>query len=212
MALAHVDSPGSYRRVRGGVLLAVHVPMSMVVNGGRQVAGVGVGVGGVGAVGWPEMAEPVLGPPALSDEQGWWTSEFGRIAELHGLLVGQQKVLSLDSKKSRAAARSRLRKKAVEAEVKMTATELNDLAEDDPTVRDSDERAVIVEMLTSSSTCSVGRTPPADLPGTCQWHSGSPAYLVRTVVRGTNLKGANANEDTAWPDGFDPTAAGVIFD
>ncbi len=88
-----------------------------------------------------------MGPPALSDEQGWWTSEFGRIAELHGLLTGQQKVLSLDSKKTRAAARSRLRKKAVEAEVKMTATELNDLAEDDPAVRDSDERAVIVEML-----------------------------------------------------------------
>jgi len=29
---------------------------------------------------------------------------------------------------------------------------------------------------------------------------------------GVDLKGAKANEDTVWPEGFDPVAAGVIFD
>jgi hypothetical protein len=27
-----------------------------------------------------------------------------------------------------------------------------------------------------------------------------------------DLSGAKANEDTLWPEGFDPVAAGVIFD
>ena len=41
-------------------------------------------------------------------------------------------------------------------------------------------------------------------------------------LEGANLEGANltkadlsrakANEDTVWPEGFDPVAAGVIFD
>jgi len=29
---------------------------------------------------------------------------------------------------------------------------------------------------------------------------------------GADLSGAIANEDTIWPDGFNPVAAGVIFD
>jgi len=31
-------------------------------------------------------------------------------------------------------------------------------------------------------------------------------------LQGANLRGAKANEDTVWPEGFDPVAAGVIFD
>ena len=31
-------------------------------------------------------------------------------------------------------------------------------------------------------------------------------------LRGVNLDRAKADEDTTWPDGFDPVAAGVIFD
>jgi hypothetical protein len=27
-----------------------------------------------------------------------------------------------------------------------------------------------------------------------------------------NLEGVRANKDTTWPDGFDPVAAGVIFE
>ena len=32
------------------------------------------------------------------------------------------------------------------------------------------------------------------------------------IKPGAYLKGAIANEDTIWPEGFDPEAAGVIFD
>jgi hypothetical protein len=31
-------------------------------------------------------------------------------------------------------------------------------------------------------------------------------------LNGAGLEGAKANEDTIWPEGFDPVAAGVIFD
>ena len=31
-------------------------------------------------------------------------------------------------------------------------------------------------------------------------------------LRGANLRGAVADEDTFWPEGFDPEAAGVIFE
>ena len=31
-------------------------------------------------------------------------------------------------------------------------------------------------------------------------------------LEGANLEGAKANKNTVWPDGFDPAAAGVIFD
>jgi hypothetical protein len=27
-----------------------------------------------------------------------------------------------------------------------------------------------------------------------------------------NLEGVRANKDTIWPDGFDPVAAGVVFE
>jgi uncharacterized protein YjbI with pentapeptide repeats len=45
----------------------------------------------------------------------------------------------------------------------------------------------------------------------------SGASLKGTNLREQNLStarliGAKANEDTTWPDGFDPVAAGVIFD
>ena len=43
------------------------------------------------------------------------------------------------------------------------------------------------------------------------------ADLTRANLRGANLtrahlEGASADEDTIWPDGFDPEAAGVIFE
>ena len=38
------------------------------------------------------------------------------------------------------------------------------------------------------------------------------ANLTRANLKGANLKGAIANEDTRWPEGFDPVAAGVIFE
>ena len=41
------------------------------------------------------------------------------------------------------------------------------------------------------------------------------AVMVRAVTssgQGANLDEAKTDEDTIWPDGFDPKAAGVIFD
>ena len=45
--------------------------------------------------------------------------------------------------------------------------------------------------------------PEADLRG---------ANLIGADLRGANLRGAVADEDTFWPERFDPKAAGVIFD
>ncbi len=38
------------------------------------------------------------------------------------------------------------------------------------------------------------------------------ANLTRANLFGADLRWAIANEDTSWPEGFDPEAAGVIFD
>jgi uncharacterized protein YjbI with pentapeptide repeats len=43
------------------------------------------------------------------------------------------------------------------------------------------------------------------------------AFLTGANLTGANLGGAflyraKANEDTTWPEGFDPVAAGVIFE
>ena len=38
------------------------------------------------------------------------------------------------------------------------------------------------------------------------------AGLSLAHLEGANLEGAKANASTIWPDGFDPVAAGVIFD
>jgi len=38
------------------------------------------------------------------------------------------------------------------------------------------------------------------------------ASLRGANLEGANLEGATANEDTSWPQGFDPVAAGVIID
>ena len=38
------------------------------------------------------------------------------------------------------------------------------------------------------------------------------ANLQGVNLKGANLVGAKANEDTVWPEGFDPVAAGVTFE
>ena len=38
------------------------------------------------------------------------------------------------------------------------------------------------------------------------------ANLYQAGLPGANFYEAEANECTTWPDGFDPAAAGVIFD
>ena len=37
------------------------------------------------------------------------------------------------------------------------------------------------------------------------------ANFMDANLAGANLAGATANENTIWPDGFDPEAAGVVF-
>jgi hypothetical protein len=39
------------------------------------------------------------------------------------------------------------------------------------------------------------------------WQRSGPADLYSA-----NLTGTTADEDTIWPEGFDPEAAGVIFE
>ena len=38
------------------------------------------------------------------------------------------------------------------------------------------------------------------------------ADLGGALLSGVNLIGARANKNTTWPDGFDPVAAGVVFE
>lgn len=92
-----------------------------------------------------------LSPPQLSDEQSYWTSEFGRIVELIGVLQGQEKFLALKAKSARAKARSRVRARAAAAGDKLTAAQVNDQAEEDPAVADVDDQAVIVQLVLASA-------------------------------------------------------------
>jgi len=39
----------------------------------------------------------------------------------------------------------------------------------------------------------------------------SGATLTGATLTGADLGGAKANQDTIWPEGFDPEAAGVTF-
>jgi len=96
-----------------------------------------------------------LSAPQLSDEQSYWASEYGRIVELLGILQGQEKYLGLKSKAARAAARARLRRNAEEEPAaKTTSAQINDAAEEDPVVRELDERAAIVSILLASATAA----------------------------------------------------------
>lgn len=87
----------------------------------------------------------------LSDEQGWWAAEMGRLVEMVGVLQGQEKMLGLESKSARAKARARVRAKAKEEGTKPTATQINDDAEEDPIVIGTDEKAQLVILLLASA-------------------------------------------------------------
>lgn len=110
-----------------------------------------------------------LDAAALSNEQAYWAGEFGRIVELVGLLQGQEKYLALRAKQVRSQARGRVRRlnENVEVEeggdettatkksgakvVKMTATQVNDLAENDPAVMDVENQSSLVVVLAASA-------------------------------------------------------------
>jgi hypothetical protein len=97
-----------------------------------------------------------LGSPQLSDEQSYWSSEFGRIVELIGVLQGQEKLIALRSKAARAQARARVRRQWEEGDEtakrsRITEGEVADAAEDDPVVQDLDEQTAVVAVLLSSA-------------------------------------------------------------
>ena len=50
--------------------------------------------------------------------------------------------------------------------------------------------------------------PGADLEGA----DFKGANLSEANLKGANLSGARTDEYTTWPNGFDPVAAGVIFE
>ena len=52
----------------------------------------------------------------------------------------------------------------------------------------------------------------AALPGHRQPSSEGLSDLVGATLYGANLYGATADKTTVWPEGFDPEAAGVIFE
>lgn len=85
---------------------------------------------------------------SLTNEMGYWTSEFGRIAEINGALSGQRELNKLRLKSARAAARARVRRSTPATE-KLTVAQINDRAEEDTAVTELDEQAGIIELLSA---------------------------------------------------------------
>ena len=74
-------------------------------------------------------------------------------------------------------------------------------------------RSVVVVEVNGYTIEPGANLPGADLTGAAL----AGADLAGANLRGANLSGAYltgaiADEDTRWPKGFDPVAAGVIFD
>lgn len=71
-----------------------------------------------------------LTPDQLSRELGYWTSEFGRISELIGLLNGQESLYKIKIKSSFALARKSIRESHPKDQKALTNSQLNDMAEE----------------------------------------------------------------------------------
>lgn len=86
---------------------------------------------------------------SISTQLGIWTSEYGRITELHGAFVGQKEQVKLQLKGATAEARVRIRRKNREGEnpKSMAAAELNDLVESDPQVMEILDKLAILELI-----------------------------------------------------------------
>jgi hypothetical protein len=85
-----------------------------------------------------------LGPDELSCELGWWSSEYGRLCEVSGVLTAQSERLRLEARTARAQARNRIRTATTKT---LSATAVNDQAEDDPVVLDADRRLCDTDAL-----------------------------------------------------------------
>jgi hypothetical protein len=94
-----------------------------------------------------------LTPDQISNEAGLWTGEFGRITELAGALIGQREQIKIRARKARAEARSRARATSTATKAP-TAAAINDLAEEDPSVIDQEERLALVETLLAATSAA----------------------------------------------------------
>lgn len=92
----------------------------------------------------------------LANEQAYWASELGRIAELRGLLRGQKVQANLALKVALAKARSSIREQHAESQkdvakpTKLTAAEINDRAEENADVQDERQALTAVEVFQAS--------------------------------------------------------------
>lgn len=92
-----------------------------------------------------------LSAEQLSDLNARIISEAGRIMELVGLLGGLEAQLKIKVKAVRASARSRIRK-GWDVDLKApTKSEIDDLAEDDPSVIEIEEQMGLLQLLMSQS-------------------------------------------------------------
>lgn len=83
----------------------------------------------------------------ISDLYSRWTSEFGRITELHGAIAGQEAVLKIQIKSAQAKARSRVRAAQLPEAKPHSATVLADLADEDPMVIELIEQSSLLVLL-----------------------------------------------------------------
>ena len=82
---------------------------------------------------------------------------------------------------------------------------------------DTEERESVETWIRSrgGSLLVMSASTDAALPSALARGSGLEDDLVsveRANLRRADLTGAKADEDTIWPKGFDPEAAGVIFE
>lgn len=95
----------------------------------------------------PKLSE--LTPAQLSDLNGRWTAEYGRILELCGAINGQEALLKIGLKSAIATARVRARN-AQPADAKpLPLATLADLAEEAPDVIDIHEQMGLLALLSS---------------------------------------------------------------
>ena len=92
-----------------------------------------------------------LGPQELSDLSARVVSDAGRVAELVGLLVGLEAKLKMRSRAARATSRSKVRREWPEGEKTPAKNELDDRAEEDPTVIELEEQLGLLTLLLSQA-------------------------------------------------------------
>ena len=100
-----------------------------------------------------------LTPSQLSDLNGRWTAEYGRVLELCGIIGGQEALLKIALKSAIATARQRARKAQPDDAKPLPMAALADLAEEDPAVIEVHEQLGLLALL--SAVCSATKEATA---------------------------------------------------